>query len=196
MRLDVVPGHVLWFGEMHGTWEAPRFVGNVLSALDGPLQLGLEMPPAAITSLDDAWWTFHDGRSSEAMAELIEHARALGVVLVGYDADTNTDGNGDRDRAMAAAVLAARDANAIFVGLSGNIHSRKKPFEDITPCVMHLVDAGLAVTTYSLVATGGALWACMPECGLHTMPAGGDDDGAHDGIVMVGESTASYPARR
>ena len=97
---------------------------------------------------------------------------------------------------MAEAVLAARDPNAIFVGLSGNVHSRKKPFEDITPCVMHLVDAGLMVTTYSLVATGGHLWACMPECGLHVMPPGGDDDGAHDGVVTLGESTAAYPARR
>jgi hypothetical protein len=82
------------------------------------------------------------------------------------------------------------------VGLSGNVHSRKKPFEDITPCVMHLVEAGLEVTTYTLVATGGSLWACMPECGLHKMPPGGDDDGAHDGVVMLGDSTAAYPARR
>lgn len=193
MRLDVAPGHVLWFGEMHGTWEAPRFVGQILAALDGPLQLGLEMPPTAIASLEDAWWSFHDGRSSEAMVELIEHARRLDVALVGYDGDG--DGDGDRDRAMANAVMAARDPNAIFVGLSGNIHSRKKPFEDITPCVMHLVEAGLAVSTYKLTATGGALWACMPECGLHTMPAA-DDDGAHDGVVMIGETTAAYPARR
>lgn len=188
MRLDVAPGHILWFGEMHGTWEAPRFVGNVLAALDGPLQLGLEMPPSAIASLDDDWWSFHDGRSSDAMVELIDRARSLGVTLVGYDADN--------DRAMAAAVLAARDPNAIFVALSGNVHSRKKPFEDITPCVMHLVEAGLAVTTYSLVATGGSLWACMPDCGLHVMPPGGDDDGAHDGMVTIGETTAAFPARR
>jgi hypothetical protein len=196
VRLDVAPGHILWFGEMHGTWEAPRFVGQILSALDGPLQLGLEMPPAAVASLDDDWWTFHDGRSSEAIAELIHHARALGVALIGYDVDSG-DRDRDRDRSMAAAVLAARDPNAIVVGLSGNVHSRKKPFEDITPCVMHLVDAGLTVTTYSLVASGGSLWACMPECGLHGMPPGGDDDdGAHDGVVMLGESTAAYPARR
>ena len=188
MRLDVGPGHVLWFGEMHGTWEAPRFVANVLAALDGPLQLGLEMPPSAVKSLDDDWWTFHDGRSSEAMVELIDRARKLGVTLVGYDAED--------DDAMAQAVLAARDPTAVFVGLSGNVHSRKKPFEDVTPLVMHLVEAGLPLTTYSLVATGGSLWACMPECGLHVMPPGGEDDGAHDGVVMLGETTASYPARR
>src|SRR4051812_13115641 len=38
-------GHIVWFGEMHGTEESPRFVGDAVceAAHLGRVQLGLEV---------------------------------------------------------------------------------------------------------------------------------------------------------
>src|SRR6185503_11177437 len=40
------PGAIVWFGEMHGTEESPRFVGDVAcqAAKVARVQLGLEIP--------------------------------------------------------------------------------------------------------------------------------------------------------
>jgi len=91
---------LLLFGEIHGTREAPAFVGRYLCAAlaqPGPLLLGLEIPGADNQAAIDAYLAsagtladrralmatphfrakLSDGRSSVAMFELIELARRL-----------------------------------------------------------------------------------------------------------------------
>lgn len=224
-------GRVIWFGEMHGTEESPRFASDAAcqAAKQGPVQLGLEIwrdeqpridrylksrgdKAARDALLAGPFWAQHDGRSSRAMVSLIDRMRVLRgqgapISIVAYDVIDKPD----RDLAMAEAVLAARDPKARFVGLSGNIHSRRAKWHDLVPLVAHLVAKGVTVATHDVSASGGTLWGCVstddhePVCGEH--PMGNDDesgapwslgaarDDAHDGIYFVGATTAAAPAR-
>lgn len=88
----------LLFGDIHGTCEIPRFIGDVVTALVArdPVVLALELRadqapsiPAFLASdgghaaraamLRDDWWQgpYFDGRNSAAMLELLETARQL-----------------------------------------------------------------------------------------------------------------------
>ena len=227
-------GAILWFGEMHGTEESPRFAGDVAchAAHEGSVQLGLEIPNAEQARIDryvrsagDAtdraallqgeFWREHDGRSSEAMVALIERVRVLRVAgaaidVVAYDVPWAPD----RDAAMAELVGRVRDPKAIFVGLSGNLHSRRTkgtPWNpDLVPMVAHLVAHGLAVTTFDVAANGGTFWGCISDgpgepqqCGEHENSRGESGepwtlgpprDPSHDGVYRVGATTASRPA--
>jgi hypothetical protein len=228
-------GHIVWFGEMHGTEESPRFVGDVVceAARLGRVQLGLEIPDAEQSNLDryvrgagldadrnalieGAFWGWHDGRGSHAMVALLELVRVsriagAAIEVVAYDAAGAADG----EEAMADAVVKARDAGAIFVGLSGNVHSRRIKGTswdpELVPTVAHLVARGLSVMTFNVSSRGGTMWAIMgtrdqePRCGVHPLSDHGDDapvwtiglsgDDAHDGKYYVGRATASHPAR-
>ena len=119
----------------------------------------------------------------------------------------------DRERAMAKQVMKKRDGKAIFIALSGNIHSRKQPppqRPDLVPAVAHLVAAKLPVKTFDASANGGTFWGCVstddhePVCGVHENGKGADGkpwtlgpapDAAHDGLYFVGTTNASHPAR-
>lgn len=224
--LPTTPGAVLWFGEMHGTEESPRFVTDVACTVAryDRVQIGLEiwqdetlriqqylMDGNRAALLSGPFWKQHDGRSSLAMVALLDRVRDLRtrgarLEVVAYDITNEPD----RDRAMADAVLAARDEGATFIGLSGNIHSRRTPWNSITPLVAHLVAAKLPVTTYDVAASGGTMWSCLatddhePVCGSH--PNGRDTtkgmawtlgparDSSHDGTYFVGDTKASPPA--
>jgi hypothetical protein len=185
----IAPGAILWFGEMHGTEESPRFVGDVAcrAAQRGRVQVGLEIPNAEQAQidrylasdgkpadraalLDGGFWRIHDGRSSEAMAALFEHVRvmrAAGAIVdvIAYDVPEAFD----RDAAMADLVARERDPKAVLVGLSGNFHSRRvrgKPA--VEPMVARLVARGFSITTFDVAANGGTFWACMDTgCGIH-----------------------------
>jgi len=95
--LTVARGTLL-FGDVHGTCELPRFIGDVVTALvaDEPVVLALELRadqapsiPAFLASaggdaaraamLRDPWWQgpWFDGRNSVATLELLETARRL-----------------------------------------------------------------------------------------------------------------------
>ena len=227
----LAPGAMLWFGEMHGTNESPRFVGDVAchAAREGRVQLGLELPTTEQPAIDrylassggpadrrallaGAFWRQHDGRSSTAMAALIEHVRALRaagapIAIVAFDAE-----GADRDASMADFVARARDPRAIWIALSGNVHSRRTrgvPWDPaFVPTVAHLVERGLPVTSFDVAASGGTFWGCLgpdPEhtvCGEHPMHGepgtpwtlGPPRDASHAGTYHVGTTTAAYPA--
>lgn len=227
-------GAIAWFGEMHGTDESPRFVGDVAcqAVRAGRVQIGLEIwnaeqpridayvnsdgaPADRAALLDGAFWRNHDGRSSEGMLALLERVRVLrhagaAIDVVAYDVPDAPD----RDGAMADFVAKARDANAVFVALSGNVHSRRTkgtPWDpDLVPTVARLVERGLAVTSFDVSSNGGTFWACMAkgpgepqECGEHPnrrepgepWTLGPARDSSHDGIYRVGATVASKPAR-
>lgn len=97
--------------------------------------------------------------------------------------------------------------NARLLVLTGNIHAGKRRSEDRpqlgTPAagLLHRKD------TLSLIVAsqGGSSWNCRPECRSHPDPAvdvpeargvilGPVMDGAYDGLLAVGPTTASPPA--
>lgn len=234
--IDLVPqlqaGTFIWFGEMHGTEESPRFVGDAVceAARIGKVQLGLEIWRSEQASLDDylktgdrkkllagPFWATTDGRSSTGMVELLDRVRALRkkgarIEVVAYDVPEAED----RDFAMAKTALSARDALAIYVGLSGNVHSRRTKGTsfnpDLVPMVAHIAEAGPRVVTYDVSASGGEVWACMatadhePVCGVHPnsdtangarpWTLGPARDDAHDGVYYVGVTKAAPPAKK
>lgn len=227
-------GAIVWFGEMHGTEESPRFVGDAAcqAAKVARVQLGLEIPYGEQPSfdrylkskgseadrkalLDGAFWQQPDGRSSDAMVALVERVRVLRAAGAPIDLVLYDDPIAGRDEAMAKRVMKLRDPEAIFVALSGNVHSRRTKgtrwAPELVPTVAHLVAAKLPVTTFNVSANGGTLWACMstddhePVCGEHPNSNDGDGtpwtlgparDAAHDGAYFVGATKASYPAKR
>jgi len=227
-------GAIVWFGEMHGTEESPRFVGDVAcqAAKVARVQLGLEIwkdeqprfdaylkskgTPADRNALvDGPFWQQADGRSSQAMVTLVERVRVLRAAGAAIDIVLYDDPIENRDEAMAKRVIAVRDSKAIFVALSGNVHSRRTNGTqwdpNLVPTVAHLVAAKLPVTTFNVSARGGTLWACMatpdhePDCGEHPNHDDGPGtpwtlglprDDAHDGVYFVGPTKASYPAKQ
>jgi hypothetical protein len=223
--VPVTPGELVWFGEMHGTEESPRFVGDVVcyAARGYHVQLALEIPQdeqmrihrylmdgQREALLAGPFWTGNDGRSSEAMVGLLDRVREMRrsggrIEVVAYDVHDL-----DRDRGMAQAVIAARNPGAVFVGLSGNVHSRKTPFRGAETLVGHLIASKLTVRTHDVSASGGTMWACTGDdevvCGEH--PNGNDGgaqapwtvgparDDSHDAVYFVGPTKASRPARQ
>jgi hypothetical protein len=186
--------------------EQPRIDAYLRSA-------GSPADRAALLAGD--FWHHHDGRSSTGMASLLEQLRVLraggaAIDVVAYDDPTT----GDRDTAMAEQVAKRRDPAAVFVGLSGNIHSRRikgTPWNpELVPMVAQLVARGLAITTYDVANNGGAFWVCIAtsptapqQCGAR--PSGQHDpgevwslgparDASHDGVYRIGAATAAAPA--
>jgi hypothetical protein len=221
------PGQILWFGEMHGTEESPRFIGDAVceAARWDRVQLGLEIPQDEQLRINHylvdgdrtkllagPFWAQHDGRSSTAMLGLLDRVRKIRegggrVEVVAYDITNEPD----RDAAMARTVLASRDPGTVFIGLSGNIHSRRTKWNDMTPLVARLVEQRAPIKTFDVSASGGTMWACMsepdhePVCGEHPNSNDGGKgppwslgkprDDSHDGVYFVGPTKAAPPAK-
>ncbi len=221
------PGHIYWFGEMHGTEESPRFVGDAVceAARWDRVQLGLEIPQDETLRishyladgdrkklLEGPFWSQHDGRSSTAMVALLDRVRKIRdgggrVEVVAYDVTNEPD----RDAAMARTVTASRDPGTVFIGLSGNIHSRRTQWNETAPLVAHLIAQKAPIKTFDVSASGGTMWSCMatpdhePQCGEHpnsndggTNPPwslGKPKDDSHDGVYFVGPTKAAPPAK-
>jgi hypothetical protein len=221
------PGQMYWFGEMHGTEESPRFVGDAVceAARWDRVQLGLEiwqdeqlrinhylMDGDRTKLLEGPFWAAHDGRSTTAMVALLDRLRQIRedggkVEVVAYDITNEPD----RDQAMATAVIGARDPTSVFIGMSGNIHSRRTKWNEVTPLVARLIEQHFNVKTYDVSATGGTTWSCTatddhePECGEHPnsndggkgtpWSLGAPRDDSHDGVYFVGPTKAAPPAK-
>ncbi len=230
---------VLLIGEIHGTAESPAAVADLaeqMATVERPLIVGVEIwrgEQAAIDRfLDSAgtfedraellaseFWTrdYQDGRSSEAMVELLDRLRALAlkapVSVIAFDADPPVDPDGAaRDQAMAERLAKALDADpeARALVLAGNFHTRVQASAPWDPehrfMGHHLID----YQPYSLEIMGiaGSAWICtgpetdsckardLPE---NTLQAGltlGDEIGerGHHGIWWLSTVTASAPA--
>jgi hypothetical protein len=140
-------GQIVFFGEIHGTTEAPAFVGDVMCAATRrrlPIILGLELPTEMApmlskfshsrgdpgdreTLLADPFWheTFQDGRRSQAMFDLISRVHELvsqgaDIVLLPFSSELSASGprNGqERDRAMAATLITAFSRSPNVLGI-------------------------------------------------------------------------------
>jgi hypothetical protein len=219
--------------------ETPRFVADLAAdvAATARLRVGLEIPrdeqpridaflrskgsPADRSALlAGGFWTreFQDGRSSAAMADLLEslrvlrgHGSDLGVVAFDLpeSASGSTQGD-DRDRAMAEHLAAAfaRERDATFIVLVGNLHARKTPSPRFPQTFMgqRLLEMSQKIATLDVRYAEGVTWACAPECGpMRLSGAGGREraielkqtaDGAYDGTFFIGGPTPALPAAR
>jgi hypothetical protein len=211
-------------GELHGTTEIPRLFTNLATAAAvqsaSPIAIGLELPVTLQKIVDDvtdafdasafrerlvqdaAWQQINDGRSSEAMADLISDvvklSRTRRASVFFFDTQTGT-----RDEALAQFIANRVKSHneAVTLVLTGNIHASVAPrfprIPSIEPMGHRLIAQGLKVVSLNVTYSGGDAWVCIPECGLHKMNgnAGSPASGGYDDTLYVGSISASPPAR-
>jgi len=224
-------------GEIHGTNEIPQVVGNVVCnlALEGPVTLALEIPVdeqeriAEFVSGDEgsleallagAHWDDSgttDGRSSQAMLDLIKAARDLR--LQGREVEVQTFDIGaeadykERERNMADNLRALRkqSSDSFTVVLVGNLHARRTkgtPFDpDAEPLAYLLSREFERILSLNVVFRGGSAWVCTaPEkCGPFELPEKSSNSAVmsveetdptlgYDAVLHIGRVSASSPA--
>lgn len=202
---------LLLLGEVHGTQESPALVGRLLCGLvqrdQGRLVFGLEIPPSEQQAIDafvaggsEAAFAEHraasayfwarkiqDGRSSQAMLDLIRAVRKLRVESRAEIAVLAFDGERkDRsDQAMAQLVRARllNEGDARFVLLTGNIHaatSRGTSWDaDFEPLGFLLAD--FKPLSLNMTSSGGTAWICSggrAETLVCSAQPNGSDDAA------------------
>jgi hypothetical protein len=187
----IEPGAVLLLGEVHGTVESPRFLGDAacLAARRAPVTVALEIPEDEQPRLDafladpassrDAllagdFWGVRDGRSSLAMLDLLERLRAeraagLDVAVLAFDQGDGPRPPGTRDQGMAARIAAAIEAapGRTFLVYAGNVHtarSRGVRWDPaFEPAGYALAARGVALVSLDVGRHGGGFWACVPD---------------------------------
>jgi hypothetical protein len=243
---QVKRGGVMMLGELHGTQQVPRFVaqGVCQTASAGtPVTVGLELPVEnqervatfiRSAGTEDDWsklmeapfWRspFPDGRSSEAVANLLEELRRLRVQGLDVEAfvfDHPKVQGQEREDAMAATVLASvrKSPQRFFLVVSGNIHPRTaqglpwdKKYRPMGMLISQQVEDAVAL---DVAYNSGTAWICavgpkgeMLECGVKDTKGkdNGDryfvhlwsdpDKNGFHGVFYVGPVSASLPAVR
>lgn len=180
---------VFLVGEIHGTREIQRHFGELAAALagdGGPLIVGLEIWRSEQPALDRylasagtgedrarlleaSFWTIRDGRSSEAMVDLIERLRVLALKaplrVLAFDVDPDSKVRGAaRDRQMGEALNAALEAHpqARLLVLAGNFHTRLQagaPWDPEYRFAGHYLQAHEPYAVEIMPASGSA-WMC------------------------------------
>lgn len=221
---------IVLLGEMHGTAETPRLFDNLVTVAAREkkqrIGVGLELPielqrwideavknDAKIVSFrdhllaDPVWQKINDGRSSEAMLDLIcdtlQLAQSQKLSLFFFDTS-----NIERDQSMGEFIgqrVRDQDYDVTFI-LTGNIHANtalrypKMKKTKIVPMGYRLEEQGFAVHSYDVRYSDGEAWFCSPtECGVHhlegwTLAASATDHEGYDGVLFVGPVHASPPA--
>ncbi|OJT23246.1 hypothetical protein BO221_20490 [Archangium sp. Cb G35] len=239
----VAKGQVMLLGELHGTREVPRFVAlsTCQAASRGiPVTVGLEMPvenqervrrfiASAGTEHDRAllmespFWRspYPDGRSSEAVAQLLEQlrwlrAQGLDVEVFVFD---HPELQGEvREAAMARTVLSQVEAGPerFFLISTGNVHPRTRPGLPwdlgYRPMGYMLARSVPSLVSLDVAFDSGTAWICSVgetlECGERSTK--GQDNGdryfvsffdqpseaGFHGVFYVGAVSASPPAVR
>ena len=225
------PRRMLFIGEMHGSREIPPLVGALACLARQkrvPVVVALEIPVEEAARLD-AWmsssaplpellrgefWTraYQDGRSSAAMAALIEELRRLGLSVVPYDPHPPDGKVRDAQMADRLAELRTRKPESLLIVLSGNLHNRVTvgvPWDAAyQPMGWHLAQRKIALRSLEVTYGPGATWMCegaeATSCGLRKLA--GKDQGAApvvrmghelphvDGTLYAGALSASPPA--
>lgn len=201
----------VYLGEVHGTNEVPALVGCLVDATLAsgikPLVVSLELPAFA-RNTKTLTWSGADGRTSKAMAKLVEHLESLegahritlNFQVTGYEksdeAMNHEVGMHLRDLARKARVIA----------LGGNFHSQRinvlQPSLHVRPAGSYV---GNSIKTVFVDSTGkGRAWSCTKTCGVHAASnatagsrVGELVDGTavgHDYIYKIGPFSSSSPA--
>ncbi len=225
------PGRVVLIGEIHGTVELPALVADVANrcvTAGTPIHIGLELPSQDQATLErfladpdreaagdrllkGGFWRrppqYQDGRSSVAMADLLESLRHLSlsdnkVAVTAIDAWDGRSHGTDRDEMMADHLVSAvqRHSACATVVLAGNGHTRTAagpgPF-GYTPMGWRITGLLDDVISLRVVTSGGTAWNIVDPhtgAGVHPVPGGDLRPLGHHDVLLVGPVTASPPA--
>ena len=230
------PGSITVFGELHGTVQAPGFLGDLVCHLhkQRSVLVGLELPSRHQGLVDrflrsagseadrqrlramDFWdREFQDGRSSEAMFELLLRLRELNAEsgrlrVLFFDAPAMNPMERDVGFADQVSKAIRKNSDAVVLLLMGNYHARFAPPDggesEFTSAAQHLKGRHPQTVSLDMRYGPGSFWACVNEgCGVQTtngrnggpawsielLPAG--KAGSYSGYFHVGELTASGP---
>lgn len=225
----------VFFGEIHGTREIPALFGDVICFVshERPVIVALEWPAnksAAFQTylLSDGsqkdwetfkassrWLEFLDGRSSEAMRDLLERLRQMRSR--GYQIKIETfqphgpavSDHSYYELAMATniASISARHPDRLVLILVGRLHAGKAPLMNKNgrwPAAMHLPHN--EVVSLMFHESSGTAWNCQQTgCGPVEWPDGTPSQRGirfvasapgFDGVFSIGSTmSASPPAR-
>lgn len=176
------PGTLVIFGELHGTSEIPRFIGDAACAASrsARVHVGLELPAQdgplleAFLSGDDqafqrsSFWTkpYQDGRSTSAMLALLRNLRALHVGVFFFD-DAAVVESHARDAAMANNISKerARAPGDLYLIEVGDYHARRvpgAPFDLAMPWMASLLARReSALFSLDVRYLPGSAWTCQ-----------------------------------
>lgn len=228
--------HWVWLGESHGTVETPAVFGDLVCdalAHGRPVTVALERPKTEQAAIDAVigsedqkaaehalldlpdWRGSYDGRTSQAMLELLVQLRKLKAqypalqVAVIVDPDAFASSPTAEDEAMGHSVLALRPTrpDGLVLVLTGNAHSLKDPKLGHKSAAMYLPADQLF--SIQVTSAGGHAWM-MNDKGCGSFPGGVPDKdknrafgiytdpslarfGVVDGILALGEPTSASP---
>ena len=182
------PNAVIMLGELHGTEQSPRLVGDLactLTARGLPVTVALELPVESSSRLGrlvtderpnaNDWRivftnSFQDGRRSTAIAGLVERLAAMrhagaNIELASFAPDSAPTGQ-ERDDGMARALAALAANRRLLIVLSGNYHNRLRVGTAISPQyrpagfgLSQLIDPA-RITSLDVGYDAGTAWLC------------------------------------
>jgi len=240
--VDKASAHrVLLVGEVHGTTETPARVAELAAAMaseERPLIVGVEIwrteqeridrfLASAGTAedrqqlLDSPFWqrSYQDGRSSVAMADLLQSLRALAlkapVRVLAFDLDPKdkpgTDAERDAQMAEALRTVLNQQPEVRALVLAGNFHTRIQEGAPWDPDhrFMGFLLSEFRPYSIEIMGVSGSSWTCTGRttdtCMARDMPANelqaglqlGDEINArgHLGHWWLAQVSASPPAR-
>lgn len=185
------------------------------------LEAFLAAPDAAsaLATLEGSRWAtprMNDGRNSQAMLAMMQSIRDLraagrDVAFHAFQPSAPrppglTQAWYELDMAHALAGAINERPSAKVLAIVGSIHARKARLDHLPalglPAAGHL--PGAEVVSLRVAQQGGEAWNCQQECTANPVPTHDDpqarglimeptDDGAFDGILALGPSTASPP---
>jgi len=159
----------------------------------------------------------HDGRGSVAVLDMLLRLRAMkretpSLKIVAFAPDSLrvqgfSQSYYDLDMGHRLATAARKAPDSRMLVLVGNIHAQRKTIErmNLTPAVVHLPP--VEVLSLYVVQQGGTAWNCGRDaCGANPLPEVYDaaargvviqpyGNGAFDGVLALGPTTAAEPAK-
>ena len=181
--------NLLWLGEMHGTQEIADVSQSVLLQYPKPIRLVLEwnrnFQPAVdsflatqdcrhLSFMDTVW---QDGRSSEAMVQILQTAAKQKIPVSCMDYQIrNSDESDLREQLMAESIAARLHADTLLLVVSGNLHAVgycNDPEGMVSAyCLLKKQSVSqFPMLSLSVIPGKGEAWNCMDEgCGPHALP--------------------------
>lgn len=224
---------VVWVGEMHGTAETPAAFGDLVCdalAHGKNVTVGLELASqsqAAVDAILEAgdlgiaerqllatpnWHMFFDGRSSQAMLDLLVRLRGLRAeypslrVVAIENPWQNAPGAKDVAVANGVKALVKRGPADVLLVLTGNMHAMKRSPVAYPTAASLLPPA--EVFSLLVTARGGQSWQ-MTGAGCGAQPLGTQDKDStrnfgvyadtsyakygFDGVLALGKPTTASP---
>ncbi len=176
-----------------------------------------EAARAILAAYPQGPFVHHDGRGSVAILDMLLRLRAMkretpNLKIVAFAPDSPrvqgfSQSYSELDMGHRLATAARKTPDSRMLVLVGNIHAQKKTIEsyNLTPAAAHLPSAEV-VSLYA-VPQGGTAWNCGRDaCGANPLPETYDaaargviiqpyGSGAFDGVLALGPTTASEPAK-